>query len=105
MIDSPLLTHEHDEKYAHEDFSGKNHDEELHEVGVFHPAAEDHGGQSYSVFRASNQCTCTHPHKLKSQEVSLFIEFPGIEKLETQILKRSGQTGTNLTAQNNWVNL
>lgn len=105
MIDPPLLTHEHNEKHAHEDSSGKNHDGESHEVGVFHPAAEDHGDQGDSVFTASYQFTCTHPHKLKSLEVSLFIEFPSIEKLETQILTSSGQTGANLTAQNNWVNL
>jgi len=58
-----------------------------------------------SVFTASYQFACTHPHKLNSLDVSLFIEFPGIDELETEILTSSGQTGVNLTAQNNWVNL
>jgi hypothetical protein len=37
--------------------------------------------------------------------VKLFTAFPGFEEIETQILTDSGQTGAELTAGNNRVDL
>lgn len=118
-IESPLLGHDHIDEHADEDAHGekhdndedhhdahtKGHDEEAHDKNHDHAAAEGHGDAEHSEFAARYQFTCNNPKKLKSLTVNLFTAFPGFEEIETQILTESGQTGAELNAGNNRVDL
>ncbi len=90
-IDSALLAHGLDEGAP----DGKHR----------HSAAAGHGAEDHSAFAASYQFICTRPKKLKALEVNLFTVFPGFERIDTQILTKSGQKGVKLSAGNNRVDL
>jgi len=111
-IESVLLGDEHHDGHDDEDSHGKepthekdddHHD--AHDKGHDHAAAEEHGDEEHSEFAARYQFTCSSPQKLKSLTVNLFTAFPGFEEVETQIITGSGQTGAELTAGNNRVEL
>ena len=119
-IESPLLGDEHHEghddgdshgkEHGHEDAHDEKHDKDddhkdSHDKDHDHEAAEGHGDEEHSEFEARYQFTCSSPKKLKSLTVNLFNAFPGFEEIETQILTGSGQTGAELTAGNNRVDL
>ena len=95
----------HDKDDDHHDAHGKEHDEDSHDKDHDHADADGHGGEEHSEFAARYQFTCSNPEKLKSLTVNLFTAFPGFEEIETQILTGSGQTGAELTAGNNRVDL
>lgn len=104
-IESPLLADEHHEEHPDKDSYGKDHDEKSHDEEHDHSAAEAHGRGEHSEFEARYQFTCSSPEKLKSLTVNLFTAFPGFEEIQTQVLTNSRQTGAELTAKNNRVDL
>lgn len=74
-----------------------------------HGPADDHQhhepSDGHSDLRAAYEFECAQPAKLKTVEVRMFRQFPGLEKIDVQALFPSGQTGASLTATNNSVSV
>jgi hypothetical protein len=88
-------TDEHGEshKEAHTD---TNYREEEHE-------ADKNEHERHSEFKADYRFVCKSPEKLDHMDVMLFRLFPGIEKIEVQLLTATKQTALELTAKNSRV--
>jgi hypothetical protein len=80
-------THEHTNVHDEKGTAGHEH----HDDG--------HGHEHHSDFKAEYHFICTKPDKLAYLDVMLFQVFPGIERMEVQILTDTGQTARELTAQ------
>ena len=91
--------HDHDHDHGHGDAHAK-HD---HGHGDDH-ADHDHGGEGvHSDIRATYHFECGAPKRLQALDVQLFEHFPGLEKLEVQLLTADKQTAADLTAQNRQI--
>jgi hypothetical protein len=62
-----------------------------------HHEADEH--QRHSEFKAEYHFVCEHPDKLEHIDVMLFRDFPGIERIEVQLLTGTKQTALELTAK------
>lgn len=60
---------------------------------------DEHDHEQHSDFKAKYHFICTKPDKLAYLDVMLFQVFPGIERIEVQILTDTGQTARELTAK------
>ena len=103
--DFPLLArdeahHTHDDSRKDQDQAGESAD-----ANHQHVTAEEHEVQEHSEFEARYQFSCEEPKKLKSLTVNLFSAFPAFDKIEAQMLTSNGQSGAELTARNNRLNL
>lgn len=101
-ISSPLLASDHEDGHHHSDAHEEKHSDGEHDGTKDHEA---HSEGTHSEFSAEYQFSCAHPEKLKSLETQLFSAFPELEKLQTQILTTTGQTGAALTAKNHRLEL
>ncbi len=61
-------------------------------------AAAQHQAE-HSEIHAHYHFTCTNPQALNELELSLFSQFPQLEKLEVQAISEHGQHGATLSAQ------
>ncbi|MCB1813006.1 MAG: DUF2796 domain-containing protein [Candidatus Competibacteraceae bacterium] len=76
------LLPEHEEAHEHEDITnGQQGEEHL----------------AHAEFHASYQFSCTDPAQLNAVELTIFIRFPGLEKINVQFIGTSGQLGAELT--------
>jgi hypothetical protein len=66
-----------------------------------HHEADDH--QRHSEFTAEYHFVCDHPDKLAHIDVMLFHDFPGIERIEVQLLTGTKQAALELTAKKNRI--
>ena len=66
-----------------------------------HDEAHDHNG--HSEFTVEYHFVCKHPEKLTHIDVMLMRAFPGIERVEVQLLTDAKQTALDLTAKHNRV--
>lgn len=60
----------------------------------------EHGHERHSDVKAEYHFICNKPEKLAYLDVMLLRLFPGIERIEAQILTDTGQTAKELTAKN-----
>jgi hypothetical protein len=60
---------------------------------------DGHGHEHHSDFKAAYHFFCSEPEKLAYLDVMLFQVFPGIERIEVQILTDTSQTAMELTAK------
>jgi hypothetical protein len=65
--------------------------------------AEDDEHQRHSEFKAEYHFACKHPEKLAHVDVMLLRGFPGIERIEVQLLAGIKQTALELTAKKNRI--
>ena len=70
-------------------------DEETHD--------ETHEHEGHSEFTAEYHFVSKHPEKLAHIDVMLIRAFPGIERIEVQLLTGSKQTALELTAKQNRI--
>jgi hypothetical protein len=70
------------------------HQHEQHE-------ADEH--KRHSEFKAEYHFVCKHPEKLGHIDVMLLRDFPGIERIEVQLLTGTKQTALELTAKKNRI--
>ena len=79
-------------------------DEHQHETGEeveTHAEADEHSG--HSEFKAEYHFVCQHPEKLAHVDVMLLRAFPGIERIEVQLLTVTKQTAIQLTSNKNRI--
>lgn len=77
---------------------------ENHEVhGEHNDHAHHKHDRGHSEFHGLYQFECAQPEKIQALEVQLFSLFPGLEKLEVQLLTPGGQTARELTQQDNQI--
>ncbi len=67
--------------------------------------AETVAEQGHADVQAHYRYTCTHPEQLRYLEIKLFTRFPGAAKLGVQAVTPSGQTGGEVTATANRIDL
>ena len=67
--------------------------------------AEIAAEQGHADIQAHYRYTCAHPEQLRYLEVKLFTGFPGTAKLMVQAITPNGQTGGEVTATANRINL
>lgn len=60
---------------------------------------EAHENEGHSEFTAEYHFVCKHPEKLEHIDVKLIGAFPGIERIEVQLLTGKKQTALELTAK------
>lgn len=94
--------HHHASEHGHE---GDDHHEKEVGKGHAHHAEDDHAGEAHSDFRAEYRFVCQSPAKLTAIDVRLFEKFPGIEKIEVQLLTDTKQTALELTARKSKIRL
>ena len=85
-------SHEHDEMSREAGNEAEKHGHEEHQHGDEH--------ERHSEFKADYRFVCKSPEKLNHMDVMLFRLFPGIEKIEVQLLTATKQTALELTAKN-----
>jgi len=88
--DSADGLHHHEEAGVHDEDEKDGHD----------PHGHEHGHGRHSDFKAEYHFICNKPEKLAYLDVMLPRMFPGIERIEAQILTDTGQTAKELTAKN-----
>jgi len=66
-----------------------------------HHEADEH--KRHSEFTAEYHFVCKHPEKLAHIDVMLLRGFPGIERIEVQLLTGTKQTALELTAKKNRI--
>ncbi|MEM7193356.1 MAG: DUF2796 domain-containing protein [Pseudomonadota bacterium] len=104
---------EHDHGDDHDDHKdehdhGDDHDDhkDEHDHGDDH---DDHSSESdddaHSEFSAELTLSCANLDDLSVIEIALFEKFAGLEKIQFQAALPSGQTGGELTAENNRIEL
>jgi hypothetical protein len=62
---------------------------------------EDHDHNAHSEFTVEYHFVCKHPEKLTHIDVMLMRAFPGVERIEVQLLTPTEQTALELTGKNN----
>ncbi len=73
-------------------------DSEMLEGGHGHQQHdEEEHGEMHSEFHVSYRFACGAPEALDSIEVKLFELFPGMERIESQVITDRGQTRAQLT--------
>lgn len=87
--DSSDALHHHEQDGVHEEDEKSGHDH--HEDGHVH--------ERHSDFKAEYHFICNKPEKLGYLDVILMRIFPGIERIEVQILTDTGQAAKELTAK------
>jgi hypothetical protein len=85
------------EPTVHTDIDSEFEDAHEHE----HHEADEH--QRHSEFTAEYHFICKRPEKLAHIDVTLQHGFPGIERIEVQLLAGTKQTGLELTAKRNRI--
>ena len=99
MVDTDIDTDSADEPHHHKEAGAHDEDEEDH-----HAHGEDeHGHGRHSDFKAEYHFVCDKPEKLAYIDVMLASIFPGVERIEVQILTDSGQTAKTLTAKDHRI--
>ncbi len=64
---------------------------------------EAHEHQGHSEFTAEYHFVSKHPEKLAHIDIMLLHAFPGIERIEVQLLTGAKQTAIQLTAKKNRI--
>jgi len=102
-VEHKALMHDHEEHHDHAQHVHHDHDQDAHDE---HDDHGDHDGEHYehSEFHGLYQFSCATPEQLTSVDVQLFALFPGLERLDVQLLTPEGQTARELTAQNHVIN-
>lgn len=99
---------EHHEEHAHQDEKEEHHEEHEHhdEKEEHHAEGEtdhdhgDHDMEAHSEFHVLMTYGCQNIEALTHIDVKVFKLFPGNEKILTQAITPSGQTGGELTPDN-----
>ena len=99
--------HKHESGEAHSPGPGEatrkdNHEEDSSQPGEHHDEDEH---EHHSEFKAEYHFVCSKPNNLKQIDVLLFRTFPGIERIEVQLLTGTRQTAMELTAGNSRIKL
>ncbi len=100
-IESKLLDHEHDGMES-------DHAEEHEKDGMEADHADEHehhADEEHADFDVSYEFDCKQADRLEQLALSLFRQFPGTQHLEAQVITATLQTGTELSADNNILNL
>jgi Protein of unknown function (DUF2796) len=93
--------HESESAYTHE--PGDMHREVQEDT---HHHEEDHKSEAHehhSDFKSNYRFVCKNPEGLGYIDVRLFRIFPGIERIEVQLLTITKQTGQDLTSKENRI--
>jgi hypothetical protein len=61
--------------------------------------------EEHADFDVSYEFNCAQPEQLKALTLSLFKNFAGTHHLRMQVITATGQTGGELSAENNVINL
>jgi len=80
-------THSKSDDHGHGDDHGDEHDDE-----------HDDEQSTHSEIHAEYRFECRPGNPIKTIGIGLITEFPGIEKINYQLVSRSGQTGGQVTA-------
>jgi hypothetical protein len=84
--------HEKDHGHEKDDHHGEGEDKDHEHYGE----SEDEHAR-HSEFEAQYRFACQHPEKLSQMGVMLIQAFPGIERIEVQLLTETKQTASKLT--------
>ncbi|MBX2835474.1 MAG: DUF2796 domain-containing protein [Gammaproteobacteria bacterium] len=89
----------HDDEHGHDEHSDDKHDDE-------HDHDEHaHDEETHSEILVSYAFECANPDKLETMTVQLTSTFPGIEDIDVQLAGPGGQSGLELDADNNTIDL
>jgi hypothetical protein len=86
--------HEQDESRKVAEHEKHRRHEEPHEADEY---------KRHSEFKSEYHIICKHPDKLAHIDVMMFGIFPGIERIEVQLLTDTKQTAFKLTAKDNKI--
>ena len=93
--------------HSSRDNHGGQHDEtekgEKDDKDLHHDDHESDNPEQHSEFRAEYHFVCKQPEKLKHIGVRLFRVFPGIERIEVQLLTATKKTALELSAKKNKI--